>query len=69
MISRIGIIGAGQMGSGIAQICARAGYQVMMSDIGEEALQRGVEAIAQNLTRQVTRGRITEIDQIGRAHV
>ena len=63
MISRIGIIGAGQMGSGIAQICARAGYQVMMSDIGEEALQRGVEAIAQNLTRQVTRGRITEIDR------
>ncbi|MGB8842975.1 MAG: 3-hydroxybutyryl-CoA dehydrogenase [Aliidongia sp.] len=60
MISRIGVIGAGQMGSGIAQICARAGYAVKLSDISAEALARGVEAISANLARQITRGKITE---------
>ena len=62
MISRIGVIGAGQMGSGIAQICARAGYEVKLSDISTEALARGVELISANLARQVARGKITEAD-------
>ena len=63
MIARIGVIGAGQMGSGIAQVSARAGYQVMLSDISDDALARGLEVIESNLTRQVTRGRITEVER------
>jgi 3-hydroxybutyryl-CoA dehydrogenase len=63
MIARIGIIGAGQMGAGIAQICARAGYQVVLSDISAEALSRGVETISTNLARQVSRGRIGEVER------
>jgi len=63
MIARIGVIGAGQMGAGIAQICARAGYKVALSDISAEALTRGVETISANLARQVSRGRISEIER------
>jgi 3-hydroxybutyryl-CoA dehydrogenase len=63
MIARIGIIGAGQMGAGIAQICARAGYQVVLSDISAEALTRGIETVSANLARQISRGRITEIER------
>jgi 3-hydroxybutyryl-CoA dehydrogenase len=63
MIARIGVIGAGQMGAGIAQICARAGYQVVLSDISADALTRGVETISANLARQVSRGRIGEVER------
>ncbi len=63
MISRIGVIGAGQMGSGIAQICARAGYTVALSDVSTDALARAVEGISANLARQVSRGRISEVDR------
>ena len=63
MIARIGVIGAGQMGAGIAQICARAGYKVALSDISADALTRGVETISHNLARQVSRGRISEIER------
>jgi 3-hydroxybutyryl-CoA dehydrogenase len=63
MIARIGVIGAGQMGAGIAQICARAGYKVALSDISAEALSKGVDNISANLARQVSRGRITEIER------
>jgi 3-hydroxybutyryl-CoA dehydrogenase len=63
MIARIGIIGAGQMGAGIAQICARAGYKVVLSDISAEALSRGLETVSANLARQISRGRITEIER------
>jgi 3-hydroxybutyryl-CoA dehydrogenase len=63
MISRIGIIGAGQMGSGIAQVCARAGYQVVMVDLTDEALAHGVSVIAANLNRQISRGKLTEAER------
>ena len=63
MIARIGVIGAGQMGAGIAQICARAGYKVALSDISADALTRGIETISHNLARQVSRGRISEIER------
>src|SRR5690606_41267141 len=53
----VGVIGAGQMGSGIAQVCATAGYQVRLQDIGEEPLQKAIEAIERNLERQVEKGR------------
>ena len=60
---RIGIIGAGQMGGGIAHVCALAGIDVVVSDINEEALQRGRQAIERNLGRQVARGTIREEDK------
>ena len=59
-IRRIGIIGAGQMGRGIAHVCALAGLRVVLSDVGAEALAKAREAIEHNLARQVARGRIAE---------
>ena len=60
---RIGIIGAGQMGGGIAHVCALAGIDVVVTDINEEALQRGRQAIERSLGRQVARGTIREEDK------
>ena len=57
-IKKIGIIGAGQMGSGIAQVTATAGYSVYMLDISEEALQDGKSKIAANLDRAVSKGKL-----------
>jgi 3-hydroxybutyryl-CoA dehydrogenase len=59
----IGIIGAGQMGGGIAHVCALAGIDVVVIDVNEEALQRGRETIERNLARQVARGTIGEEDK------
>jgi len=59
-LHRIGVIGAGQMGGGIAHVCALAGFDVVMTDIGDDALQRGLTAIDRNLSRQVARGKIRE---------
>jgi 3-hydroxybutyryl-CoA dehydrogenase len=64
MIARIGIIGAGQMGSGIAQVCARAGYDVKLSDISADALDRAVEGIDGSMARQVARGRLDDADRL-----
>ena len=60
---RIGIIGAGQMGGGIAHVCALAGIDVVVSDINEEALQRGRQAIERSLGRQAARGTSREEDK------
>jgi 3-hydroxybutyryl-CoA dehydrogenase len=62
-LRRIGVIGAGQMGAGIAHVCALAGFEVALTDLGEEALQRGRDTIDRNLSRQVTRGKIREEDK------
>jgi 3-hydroxybutyryl-CoA dehydrogenase len=62
-LRRIGVIGAGQMGAGIAHVCALAGFEVTLTDVGEEALRRGREAIDRNLSRQITRGKIREEDK------
>jgi len=62
-LRRIGVIGAGQMGSGIAHVCALAGFDVVLTDITDEALQRGRQVIDRNLTRQVARGKIREEDK------
>jgi 3-hydroxybutyryl-CoA dehydrogenase len=62
-LRRIGVIGAGQMGAGIAHVCALAGFEVALTDIGEEALQRGRETIDRNLSRQISRGKIREADR------
>jgi len=62
-LRRIGVIGAGQMGAGIAHVCALAGFEVALTDIGEAALQRGRETIERNLSRQIARGKIGEGDK------
>ena len=62
-LGRIGVIGAGQMGGGIAHVCALAGIDVVVIDIDNEALQRGEQAIERNLSRQVARGTIREEDK------
>jgi 3-hydroxybutyryl-CoA dehydrogenase len=62
-LRRIGVIGAGQMGGGIAHVCALAGFDVVMTDIDDDALQRGRTAIERNLARQVARGRIKEAEE------
>ena len=62
-IHSVGIIGAGQMGNGIAHVCALAGYQVRMSDISADALEKAVGTIDRNIARQVARGRVKEEDK------
>lgn len=58
-ITSVAIIGAGTMGNGIAHVCAQHGHQVTMVDLNEELLQRGLETIAKNLGRQVTKELLT----------
>lgn len=58
-IRTVGIVGAGQMGNGIAHVFALAGYDVMLTDISAEALARAMATIEKNLDRQVTRGKIS----------
>jgi len=62
-LSRIGVVGAGQMGRGIAHVCALAGLDVVLTDINPDILARGVETIDANLGRQVARGRIKEAEK------
>ena len=59
-IERVGIVGAGQMGNGIAHVFAVAGYDVLLTDVSQDALDRAVALIDRNLTRQVTRDLIDE---------
>ena len=63
MIKSIGIIGAGQMGSGIAHVCALAGYEVRISDVEPAALERARAQIERNIGRQVARGKVSEADK------
>jgi len=58
MNDRIAVIGAGQMGNGIAHVCAQAGLSVTMIDVAAEALERGRKTIAGNLDRQIKKGTI-----------
>lgn len=62
-ISRVGVIGAGQMGNGIAHVSALAGFDVVLHDIAEERVRKGLATIDGNLSRQVHSGRITEEDR------
>src|SRR6516162_6338225 len=62
-IKTIGVIGAGQMGSGIAHVCALAGYDVRMSDLEAKALENALVVVDRNLTRQVGRGHVSESDK------
>lgn len=62
MIQKIGVIGAGQMGNGIAQVAAVAGYDVVMIDIKEEYIQKGMDTINFSLGKLVLKERMTVVD-------
>jgi 3-hydroxybutyryl-CoA dehydrogenase len=62
-IARVGIVGAGQMGSGIAHVFALAGYDVLLTDVSRDALDKALQTIGANLERQASRGRIGEEDR------
>jgi 3-hydroxybutyryl-CoA dehydrogenase len=59
-IERVGVIGAGTMGNGIAHVFARSGYSVILCDIEQKFLDRGVATITKNLDRELAKGKITE---------
>ena len=59
-IRRVGVIGAGQMGNGIAHVCALAGYDVVLADVKPEALTRALDTINRNMERQVKRSVLSE---------
>lgn len=59
-IKKVGVVGFGTMGSGIVQVFAQTGYDVIVREVNEEALKRGLSIVEKNLTRQVEKGKITE---------
>lgn len=63
MTETIGVIGAGTMGNGIAQVAARAGYNVIMRDVSDEFLHRGLQSINSSLQRDIDKQRLTEAEK------
>ena len=61
-IKKIGVIGAGQMGNGIAHVCALADHDVYLMDVSDEGLEKGLESIRKNLDRAVARGKMSQAD-------
>ena len=64
-IKTVAVLGAGTMGNGIAHVFARAGYQVILRDVEERFLQRGLETIGKNLDREVKKGKLAEAEKPG----
>lgn len=62
-IKTVGIIGAGQMGSGIAHVCALSGYNVLIHDVSEEQIDKALASIDKNMRRQVAKEKLTEADK------
>ncbi len=62
-VKTIGVVGAGQMGNGIAQVAAMSGFAVIMSDISEEFVQRGLKTITKILGKSVEKGKMSGADQ------
>ena len=62
-VSTVGVIGAGQMGNGIAHVMSLAGYEVYMNDVNPAALEASLGLIEKNMVRQLNSGRITEAEQ------
>ena len=63
MAERVAVVGAGQMGNGIAHVFAQSGYDVTMIDVSADALKRGTDTIAGNLDRQIKKGTIQQADK------
>ena len=64
-IQSVGIVGAGQMGSGIAHVCALAGYSVLLNDLSADRIKAGMATINGNMVRQVGKKAISEDDRKG----
>ncbi|RWR33867.1 3-hydroxybutyryl-CoA dehydrogenase [Sinirhodobacter populi] len=62
-IEKVGIVGAGQMGNGIAHVFALAGYDVLLNDISQDSIDKALKTVTKNLDRQVSKGKITEADK------
>ncbi len=62
-IQRVGVIGAGTMGNGIAHVFARSGYQVVLCDVEQRYVDRGLATIGKNLDREIAKGKITAADK------
>lgn len=62
-IKTVGVVGAGQMGAGIAQVAAQAGLEVLVTDISDEALERGRKSIESSLSRLVKKEKLSEADK------
>ncbi|MFC3061696.1 3-hydroxybutyryl-CoA dehydrogenase [Paenirhodobacter populi] len=62
-IEKVGIVGAGQMGNGIAHVFALAGYDVLLNDISQDSIDKALKTVGKNLDRQVSKGKITEADK------
>ena len=61
MVQKIGVIGAGLMGNGIAHVCALAGYDVVLADVAEDRLEKAMDQMGRNMDRQVRRSLIDEM--------
>jgi 3-hydroxybutyryl-CoA dehydrogenase len=62
-IKKVGVIGAGQMGSGIAHVCALAGFDVLLNDVSPDRIKSSLATVNGNMARQISSGRITEADR------
>jgi len=58
-IKTVGVVGAGQMGSGIAQVAAASGFNVIMNDIADAFIQKGLAGITKNMDRMVEKGKLS----------
>jgi 3-hydroxybutyryl-CoA dehydrogenase len=63
-IKKIGVIGAGSMGQGIAQVCAAAEYEVLLFDIDAKAVEKGIQFISKNLDQAISKGKLSEEKKI-----
>ena len=66
MIDRILVVGAGQMGGGIAQVAAQAGAQVTLVDVSDEVLERGLATIRKSLDRLHEKGQVEDAEAVAR---
>ncbi len=62
-IKKVGVVGCGLMGAGIAQVCAQSGYQVVASEINDELLNKGLKFISATLTKSVDKGKLSQQDK------
>jgi 3-hydroxybutyryl-CoA dehydrogenase len=59
-IKKVGVVGCGLMGSGIVEVCTKAGYEVVVSEINEDFLQKGMDRLNKSLSRAVSKGKATQ---------
>jgi 3-hydroxybutyryl-CoA dehydrogenase len=59
-IQKVGVVGCGLMGSGIAQVCAQSGFTTVVREVSSELVEKGLKSIEKNLARLVEKGTLTE---------